>query len=94
MAAFEIKEGLVVGTTPALKSPSAIVQFDSTTQGFLMPRLTTTEMNAIVNPEEGLEIYNSTTKTKWYYNGTIWINSVSGGGSGVGDKLFLYQNFN
>lgn len=81
MAGFEIKDGLVIGTTPTLKSPSAIVQLNSITQGFLMPRLTTAEMNAIVNPEEGLEIYNSTTKTKWYFNGTIWINSISGGGA-------------
>ena len=91
MAAFEIKEGLVVGTTPALKSPSAIVQFDSTTQGVLLPRLTTAEMNAIAAPEEGLEIYNSTSKTKWYYNGTVWVNSVIGRTAAT--KLFLYHHY-
>ena len=80
-----------MGTTPALKDPSAIAQFDSSTQGVLLPRLTTTEMNAIIAPAEGLEIYNSTTKTKWYFNATVWVNTVIGRTAAT--KLFLYHHY-
>lgn len=40
---------------------SAASQVDSTTQGFLLPRMTTTQRNAIASPAAGLVIYNTTT---------------------------------
>jgi hypothetical protein len=40
---------------------SAILQADSTTQGFLPPRMTTTQRDAIGTPAAGLVIYNTTT---------------------------------
>jgi len=40
---------------------SAILQADSTTQGFLPPRMTTTQRDAISSPAAGLVIYNTTT---------------------------------
>lgn len=48
-----------MGTT----SPDASAQLDvtSSTRGFLPPRLTTAQRNAITNPASGLMIYNSTT---------------------------------
>ena len=52
---------------------SAVIQADSTTQGFLPPRMTTTQRDAIPSPAEGLVIYNTTTKTLNFYNGTLWI---------------------
>lgn len=55
---------------------SAILQADSTTKGFLPPRMTTTQRDAISSPAEGLMIYNTTTNTLNYYNGTAW-ESVS-----------------
>jgi hypothetical protein len=39
---------------------SAILQMDSTTRGFLPPRMTTTQRDAISSPAIGLEIYNTT----------------------------------
>ena len=44
-------------TTPA---SSAMLEVSSTTKGFLPPRLTSTERDAITNPAEGLIIYNKT----------------------------------
>lgn len=40
---------------------SAVLDLQSNSKGFLLPRLTTTQRNAIVNPAAGLEIYNTTT---------------------------------
>jgi len=60
-------------------SASAQVSIDSTTRGFLPPRMTTTQRDAIVTPATGLRIYNTTTNTNDTYNGTAWqSNSVNG----------------
>ncbi len=55
-------------------SPTAVLQVDSTTQGFLPPRMTTTERDAIATPEEGLVIYNTTTKTLQFHNSFSWVD--------------------
>lgn len=54
------------------QNAAATVQTDSTTQGWLPPRMTTTQMNAITSPPEGLVIYNTTAHTLYVYNGTAW----------------------
>lgn len=50
-----------IGTT----SPSAPLEVSSTTGGVIMPRMTTTQMNAISSPTDGEMIYN-TTANKFY----------------------------
>jgi len=52
---------------------SASFQVDSTTTGFLKPRLTTAQKNAIVTPTAGLEIYDTDLNRPCFYNGTSWI---------------------
>jgi hypothetical protein len=52
---------------------SAILQANSTTQGFLPPRMTTAEKNAIVTPSEGLMVYDTNLKRPCFYDGTNWI---------------------
>ena len=51
---------------------SAVVQLDSTTKGFLPPRMTTTQVNAISAPATGLVVYNTTLNQICFYNGTAW----------------------
>jgi len=51
---------------------SAILDVESTTKGFLLPRMTTAQRDAIAGPAEGLEIYNTTEKAKQYWNGIAW----------------------
>jgi hypothetical protein len=46
-------------------SPSAPLEVSSTTGGVIMPRMNTTQMNAISNPTDGEMIYN-TTEDKFY----------------------------
>jgi len=52
---------------------SAIMSAASTTQGFLPPRMTTTQRDAISSPAEGLMVYNTSTHHPNYYNGTSWV---------------------
>ena len=51
---------------------SAILDVQSTEKGFLPPRLSWPEMQAIENPAEGLMIYNTTANCMYVYNGTKW----------------------
>jgi hypothetical protein len=62
-----------VGFGTASTNSSAKVQIDSTTQGFLKPRLTTAQKNAIVTPAAGLEVYDTDLNRPCFYNGTSWI---------------------
>jgi hypothetical protein len=65
--------GLTIGNT-ALNS-SAILQVDSTTKGFLPPRMTTANRTAIsATPTAGLVIYNSDVNRLQVYNGTTWVD--------------------
>lgn len=54
---FETGGGIVVGAT-SIQS-SAIFQIDSTAKGFLPPRMTQTQLNAIGSPAVGLMIYQT-----------------------------------
>jgi hypothetical protein len=51
---------------------SAILSATSTTRGFLPPRMTTTQKNAIASPAAGLVLYDSTTNKLQCYNGSTW----------------------
>jgi len=59
-----------IGTTTP--TASAKLQADSTTQGFLPPRMTTTQKNAIATPAAGLVVYDTTTNKLCCYNGSTW----------------------
>jgi len=56
-------------------TPNASAQLDvsSSNKGFLPPRLTTFERNAIANPAAGLVVFNTTTKNIEFYSGTAWV---------------------
>jgi hypothetical protein len=61
-----------IGTTTP--SATATLELSSTTKGFLPPRLTATERDAIANPAQGLIIYNTTLNSVEFFNGVRWIN--------------------
>jgi hypothetical protein len=52
---------------------SSQLQIDSTTKGFLPPRMTTAQKTAIVSPAEGLMVYDSTLKRPCFFDGTSWV---------------------
>ena len=51
---------------------SAALDITSTTKGFLPPRMTTAQRDAIASPATGLVIYNTSTNKLNFYNGTAW----------------------
>jgi hypothetical protein len=55
-----------------LSSASAKVDIRSSTQGFLGPRMTTAQKNAISSPAAGLQVYDTDTNKLCCYNGSTW----------------------
>jgi hypothetical protein len=64
-----VQNKLSVGTPSAA---SAVMEITSTTQGFLPPRMTTTQKNAISSPATGLMVYDTTLNKLCVFTGTVW----------------------
>jgi hypothetical protein len=71
-----------VGISNTVSSPdqSAMLDINSTTKGFLPPRMTGTQAEAISSPAEGLMIFATTgngtvitSKGWWGYDGSTWV---------------------
>jgi len=60
--------------TNANNNSSAQFQIDATTRGFLPPRMTTTQKNAIATPATGLVVMDITTLQLCVYNGSSWVD--------------------
>ena len=52
---------------------SAALEVISTTKGFLPPRMTTTQVNAIATPAEGLVVFNTTISHLCVYQSGAWV---------------------
>jgi hypothetical protein len=86
-----------VGVGDATTYASAIFAIGSTTRGFLPPRMTTTQRDAITSPATGLKIYNTTLGTTDTYDGTTWQRFgqqtlIKGSGSTSATTSLLVQN--
>src|ERR1700755_3212790 len=57
---------------------SAMLDIKSTAKGVLVPRMTTAQRTAIRNPAKGLLVYDSTTTSFWFHNGTAWSQVTTG----------------
>lgn len=66
--------GSNVGIGTNSPSSSAILELAATDKGFLPPRLTTAQRDAINPKPEGLMIYNATVNIMQYWNGSTWVN--------------------
>lgn len=78
-SSFSIAQNIGVGTnTP---DPSAKLDVTSTNSGFLPPRMTFAQRNAIPNPAAGLMIYctDCGENGEWQgFNGTVWMSLTLG----------------
>lgn len=67
-----ITAGGAVGFGTTTPNPSAALDITSTTKGFLMPRMTSTQREAIPSPAEGLTVYDQSTHSPWYRTENNW----------------------
>jgi len=63
--------GVAINTSYASANASAQLDVASTTKGFLPPRMTTTQKNAIASPAAGLVVYDTTLNKLCVYT-TAW----------------------
>lgn len=75
---FIITQGQV-GINTTTPDPSSILDINSTSRGVLIPRMTTSERNAILNPATGLLVYDNQLNKFLGYNGTQWTLDVFSG---------------
>ena len=64
--------GAEVGIGTVNPNTSAKLDVESTTQGFLPPRMTTVQRDAIASPATGLVIFNTTTNCLNFFIGSGW----------------------
>ena len=63
-----------IGIGTSTPDASAKLDITSTTQGFLPPRMTTAQRDAIVSPATGLVIFNTSTNSLETKNSTGWVS--------------------
>lgn len=75
---FSINAQVGIGTTSP--DASSAIDITSTDKGMLTPRLTTVQRTAILNPAEGLFVYDTDEDAFYYYDSTStsWIKIGSG----------------
>jgi hypothetical protein len=65
--------GSGVGLNTASVNASALFQMDSTTRGFLPPRMTQAQRLAITSPAQGLIVYQTDSVIGLYiYSNSVW----------------------
>jgi hypothetical protein len=76
MAIFSFKQvnAQSVGIGTPTPNPSAQLDVSSTTKGFLPPRITAAQRDAIASPAAGLVIFNNTTNAMNLYTGSAWVS--------------------
>lgn len=67
---------MLVGATADISCAKVLIT--STTQGVIQPRLTTTQRNAVISPVAGLEVYDSTINSPFFYDGAAWRQLYNG----------------
>ena len=56
------------------------LELSTTTDGFLMPRLTTAQKNAISSPDTNLMVFDTDLSSLQRYNGSAWVDVAAGVG--------------
>ncbi len=74
-------QSVAINTTGAAADASSALDIQSTTKGFLVPRMTLTDRNAIASPATGLLIYQTnSTPGFYYYDGSAWVQGIGATG--------------
>lgn len=74
-------QNIGIGTTAP--EPKALLDVTSISKGILIPRMTSSQRVAIAPPPTaaGLLVYETTTSSFWYFNGSVWNQIGTGGAS-------------
>ena len=82
-------QGVLIGTAGQTADSTAVLELRDTLRGFLPPRLTTTQRNAISNPKAGLTVFNTDIQClEFYRSGTGWYSPCPQAPQVILDSLF------
>ena len=84
-------QGMAINTSGAAAATSAMLDVSSTTQGVLVPRLTTTQRTGIASPAQGLLVFDTNTGGFWFYN-SGWVSLSAPTSAAGGDLTGTYPN--
>lgn len=75
-ASYTLNAQVAINTDGSSSDASAMLEVKSTTKGFLPPRMTEAQMNAIADPVEGLIVYctDCDPKGPYYFDGVLWVS--------------------
>lgn len=71
-------QGVGVNDDNTDPDPSAILDAKSTNKGMLVPRMTSAQRIAIATPARGLLVFDNTSTSFWFYDGTVWTELLDG----------------
>jgi hypothetical protein len=71
-----LKSQVLISNTTGVPHGTAMLEVKSTAKGFLPPRMTEAQRDAINNPTAGLIIFCSDCLEMQMYNGTAWTNMI------------------
>src|SRR6188474_2664318 len=72
-------QNVAVNTTGTPADASAMLDVSSTSKGFLAPRMSTVQRTGIPSPANGLMVFDTDTKSYWFFS-TTWKEITNGGG--------------
>ena len=74
-------------------SPSALLEINSSEGGFLNARLTTAQRDSLLDPKDGLVIYNNDTKNLNLRQNNVWVEIGSGSSSTILPTRLLSNSY-
>lgn len=91
---FSQTENVGIGTTTPDNSAVLDINFSNPAnpKGILIPRMSTTDRDAIPSPAIGLLIFNSTTNKFEYYTGSVWSAIISSSAFSLQDGYIFVGN--
>ncbi len=75
-----------VGIGTASPDSSAVLDVSGTTKGLLIPRMSSTDRQNIVDPAKGLMVYDTTNTAFYYFTGTGWLELLAGSVDQIADS--------
>jgi hypothetical protein len=86
---ISFSQSVAINSTGLQADASAMLDVSSQNKGVLVPRMSTSQRTAIVNPAKGLLVFDSITISLWFYSGSNWLEL-----RGVGSPNFWQPHAN
>jgi len=95
ISSYTLQAQVSITTDESPPDPSAMLEVKSSSKGFLPPRMTATERDAISSPANGLLVFVTDDNKLYYWDGAIWtqvIDECQPTGPAGGDLTGTYPN--